>query len=57
MGTKLSTYEKNGKSYPILELLSDDDKYKFSFGVSKGRMILKNLDAIRSFVDSNTKTP
>lgn len=54
--TKLSTYEKNGKSFPTIELKTDDDKYGVTFGVTKARLILKNIDAIRSFVDKNTTT-
>jgi len=55
MGTKISTYEKDGKSFPTLELKTDDDKYGLTFGVSKARLILNNIDAIRDFVEKNKR--
>lgn len=33
--------------------LNPDDKFKFSFGVSKAKMILEHLHAIKIFVDTN----
>lgn len=33
--------------------LNPGTKYPFSFGLSKAKMILDNLDAIRKFVETN----
>ena len=42
------------KGKPVLVLKRDEnDKFPFSFGVSKARMILENLDEIKKFVDEN----
>jgi len=32
--------------------LNPNDKFTFSFGLSKAKMILENLDAIKTFVES-----
>jgi hypothetical protein len=32
-----------------------DDKYPFSFGVGKAKMIIDNLDAIKKFIQENDK--
>jgi hypothetical protein len=50
----MSTFKKDGKEYPIIEVSTDDGKIKLSFGASKARMLLNNIDAIRSFVQSNS---
>lgn len=42
------------KGKPIIVVKrSEDDKYPFSFGVSKARLILENLDEIKKFVEEN----
>ncbi len=42
------------KGKPLLVLKRDEnDRYPFSFGVSKARMILENLDEIKKFVEEN----
>ncbi len=33
--------------------LNPGSKFTFSFGLSKAKMILENLDSIKKFVDSN----
>jgi len=46
--------EYNGK--PILVLRrSEDDKFPFSFGINKAKLILENLEDIKKFVAENTK--
>lgn len=47
--------EKNEyKGKPIIVLKrSEDDKYPFSFGVSKAKLILENIDEIKKFVEEN----
>jgi len=45
--------EYNGK--PILVLRrSEEDKFPFSFGISKARLILENIKEIEKFVAENT---
>ena len=44
----------NGK--PILVLRrSEDDKFPFSFGIAKAKLILENYEEIKKFVADNTK--
>ncbi|MDP3791231.1 MAG: hypothetical protein Q8R38_04210 [Candidatus Omnitrophota bacterium] len=45
--------EYNGK--PILVLRrSEEDKFPFSFGIAKARLILENIKEIEKFVAENT---
>ncbi|MDD4980916.1 MAG: hypothetical protein PHC54_06605 [Candidatus Omnitrophica bacterium] len=44
--------EYKGKPLLILKR-SEEDKYPFSFGISKAKLILDNLDEIRKFVQEN----
>lgn len=42
------------KGKPIIVIKRDEtDKYPFSFGVSKAKLILENLDEIKKFVEEN----
>lgn len=42
------------KGKPIIVIKrSEDDKYPFSFGVSKAKLILENIDEIKKFVEEN----
>lgn len=42
------------KGKPILILKRDtDDKYPFSFGLGKAKLIIENFDAIKEFVKEN----
>jgi hypothetical protein len=44
------------KGKPLLVLKRNaEDKYPFSFGVSKARLILDNLEEIKKFVAENTQ--
>ena len=44
------------KGKPVLILRRDEnDKYPFAFGLSKARLIMENLDAIKQFVDDASK--
>ena len=44
------------KGKPVLIIRRDEnDKYPFSFGMTKAKMILENIDEIRRFVSDNTK--
>jgi len=35
---------------------NDDDKYPFSFGMSKAKLILENLEEIKKFVEENSQS-
>ena len=44
------------KGKPILILKrSEDDKYAFSFGMTKAKLILDNIEEIKKFVEENSK--
>lgn len=44
--------EYEGK--PLLIIKRDEnDKYPFSFGLSKAKLILENIDEIKKFVEEN----
>lgn len=45
------------KGRPMLILKrSEDEKFPFSFGVAKAKMILEHLEEIRKFVEENEKS-
>ena len=46
--------EFKGKPIIILKR-NEDDKYPFSFGLSKAKLILENIEEIKKFVDENSK--
>lgn len=42
------------KGKPVLIIKrSEDDKYPFSFGVAKAKMIVDNIEEIKKFVEEN----
>lgn len=42
------------KGKPIIVIKrNEEDKYPFSFGVSKAKLILENIDEIKKFVEEN----
>ncbi|MGE5280044.1 MAG: hypothetical protein ACM3L6_04795 [Deltaproteobacteria bacterium] len=44
------------KGKPILILKRDEeDRYPFSFGLSKARLIVENFDEIKKFVEENAQ--
>ncbi|HTY13405.1 MAG TPA: hypothetical protein VMD02_04375 [Candidatus Omnitrophota bacterium] len=44
------------KGKPMLVLKRDEeDKYPFSFGMSKAKLILENIEEIKKFVQENDK--
>ena len=47
---KIDMYKGN----PVL-VLNPEDKYVFSFGLTKAKLILQNLDVIKAFVEANDK--
>lgn len=44
----------NGKPIIILKR-SENDRFPFSFGLSKARLILDNIEEIKKFVKENSK--
>lgn len=45
--------EYQGKPVIILRR-NENDKYPFSFGMNKAKLILENLEEIKRFVEENT---
>ena len=44
------------KGKPVLIMRrTEDDKYPFTFGMSKAKLILENLEEIKRFVEENSK--
>jgi len=44
------------KGKPVIIIRRDEnDKYPFTFGLSKARLILENLEEIKRFVEENAK--
>ncbi|MBI5124389.1 MAG: hypothetical protein HZA72_03110 [Candidatus Omnitrophica bacterium] len=43
----------NGKPIIVLRR-SEEDKFPFSFGIAKAKLILENLEEIKKFVVENT---
>lgn len=48
--------EYKGKPVLILKR-SEDEKFPFSFGVTKAKMILDHIEEIKKFVAENEKPP
>ena len=54
MSVKIGVFERDGMKFPTVELKAGkDDKFAFTFGLSKARLIIENLDAIKKFVEDN----
>jgi len=44
------------KGSPILKLMrSEDERYPFSFGLTKAKMIIECINIIKKFVEKNDK--
>ena len=44
------------KGHPTITLLRDeDDEHPFSFGLTKAKLILENIEAIKEFIQKNDK--
>ena len=44
------------KGRPLLIIKMDEnDKYPFSFGLSKARLIVENIEEIKKFVEENSQ--
>jgi len=46
--------EYKGKPMIVLKR-SEDEKFPFSFGMTKAKMILENIEEIKKFVEENDK--
>jgi len=44
--------EYKGKPLIVIKR-NEDDKYPFSFGISKAKLILENIEEIKKFVEEN----
>jgi hypothetical protein len=45
------------KGKPVLVIKRDEeDRYPFSFGVSKAKLILENIEEIKKFVEENSNS-
>ena len=56
MSVKTEAFEKDGTIYKTLELSEgngSDGNYRFTFGLSKARLIVANMKAIEKFVNDN----
>ena len=51
-GSIVERGEYKGKPLLILKR-SEDDKYPFSFGISKAKLILDHIEEIKKFVEEN----
>lgn len=44
------------KGKPIIVIKrNEEDKYPFSFGIAKARLIMENLEEIKKFIEENDK--
>jgi len=62
MGIKINKKEERMiersefKGKPVIIIRRDEnDKYPFTFGMSKAKLILENLEEIKRFVEDNSK--
>ena len=61
MGIKINKEEgmierSEFKGKPVIIIRRDEnDKYPFTFGMSKAKLILENLEEIKRFVEDNSK--
>ena len=56
MSVKVGSFQKDGKAFPTIELRNGTEKFGFTFGLSKARLIVENFDEIRQFVEDNTSS-
>lgn len=48
--------ESEFKGNAMIVLKNDEeDKYPFQFGVKKAKLVLENIEAIKKFVENNSK--
>lgn len=45
------------KGKPVISIKrSEDDRFPFSFGLSKAKLILENIEEIKKFVEENSQS-
>jgi len=61
MSAKTSTFEKDGKKFPVMSIEKDGQNpgkggktFNFTFGLSKARLIVQHIEDIKRFVAENT---
>lgn len=47
--------EYQGKPVISIYIKDENDKYPFSFGLSKAKLIIENIEEIKKFVEDNDK--
>jgi hypothetical protein len=48
--------ESEFKGNPMLVIkIAEDDKFPFQFGVKKAKLILENIESIKTFVEKNDR--
>jgi len=48
--------DRRGYAHPVLKIYrNEDDRYPFSFGVDKARLIVEHIQEIQQFVDKYSK--
>ena len=48
--------ESEFKGNPMIVIKkSEEDKYPFQFGLTKAKLVLENIEAIKKFVEKNDK--
>ncbi len=52
MATKIGEYKGN-KTITLLTSADVEDKFPFSFGLKKAKLILDNIEDIKKFVEEN----
>ena len=61
MSAKIGSFEKDGTSHPTITLRKDGEKeegknkFGFSFGLGKARLIVQHIEEIRRFVETEGK--
>ena len=55
MPSKDGSFEKDGKTYQTITLFNEGERYGFTFGVSKAKLVLANIEDIKAFVNKNEK--
>ena len=54
MATKIGEFKGN-KTITLFEEGSETEKYPFSFGLKKAKLIINNIEDIKKFVEENQK--
>ena len=61
MSAEIGSFKQDGKVYPTITLRKDGEKvegrnkFGFSFGLSKARLIVQHIEEIKRFVETEGK--